>query len=301
MGCRIKTQVKLDYIQDFEMMFERMKLHRPREAAVYYTILIIDSPKEFSEFLSIAKDLANLTRRPLETGRNCLLSNGLIAKVLFAHEPKHHFGRESYLPVHPEAVWEFIKENIRNVVAPETYHVIEQRMNKYSEYYKDNYDKYGIKLKRNGNVTIEYNGKWTMYNILHNSMDHGNDVKLQISGKRFFTEPFIDYFKKYLELDKNIKVIVDSDIPLDLVKEFNEEYGNKLELRYFPDGSSGTLRNFVYGKEFAVNGIKILQNQETEPTYVGTAYVDIDDIKIFNSKFDSLWSIAKPLNKEKNN
>jgi len=65
MGCRIKSQVKLDHIQDFEMMFERMKLHRPREAAVYYAILVIDSPKEFSEFLSIAEDLANLTRRPL--------------------------------------------------------------------------------------------------------------------------------------------------------------------------------------------------------------------------------------------
>jgi len=300
MGCRIKRQVKLDYIQDFEMMFERMKLHRPREAAIYYTILIVDSPKEFSEFLSIAKNLANLTRRPLETGRNCLLTNGLIAKVLFAHEPKHHFGRESYLPVHPEAIWEFIKDDIINVVAPDTFHAIEQHLHKYADYYKDNYDKYGIKLKRSGNVTIEYYGKWTMYNILHNSMEQGNDVKLQISGDRFFSEPYLDYFKKYLELDKKVQVIVDSELPIDLVKEFNEKYSNKLELRYFPDGSSGTLRNFVYGKEFALNGIKILQDKKEEPTYVGTAYVDIEDIKVFNSKFDSLWNIAKPVKKEKN-
>ena len=297
MGCRIKTQVKLDYIQDFEMMFERMKLHRPRESAVYYTILIVDSPKEFSEFLHIAEELANLTRRPLETGRNCLLKNGLIAKVLFAHEPKHHFGRESYLPVHPLAIWEFIKEDLVKYVAPETYHNIENHLKNYSEYYRDNYDKYGIKLKRNGNVTLEYYGKWTLYNILHNSIEQGNHVKLQISGDRFFKAPYINYFKKYLELDKKVQIIVDSDIPIDLIKEMNETYKDKLELRYFPDGSSGTLRNFVYGKEFALNGIKILQEHNDEPTYVGTAYVDIEDIKIFNNKFDSLWNIAKPIKK----
>ena len=39
MGCEYKTKVKLDYIQDFEMMFERMRINRPREAAIYYTIL----------------------------------------------------------------------------------------------------------------------------------------------------------------------------------------------------------------------------------------------------------------------
>ena len=77
MGCEFKTQVKLDYIQDFEMMFERMKVNRPREAAVYYIILIIDCPKEFSEFLKVAEELANITRRPLETGRISLLKNGL--------------------------------------------------------------------------------------------------------------------------------------------------------------------------------------------------------------------------------
>ncbi|MFO7677608.1 MAG: hypothetical protein R6V50_04415, partial [Thermoplasmatota archaeon] len=87
-----KTKVKLDYVQDFEMMFERMRIDRPREAATYYTILIIDSPKEFSEFLRIAEDLSNITRRPLETGRASLLRNGLIAEVLFTTKSDEDFG-----------------------------------------------------------------------------------------------------------------------------------------------------------------------------------------------------------------
>jgi len=58
MGCEFKTKVKLDYIQDFQMMFERMKIDRPREAAVYYVTLVLDSPKEFSDFLKVAEELA---------------------------------------------------------------------------------------------------------------------------------------------------------------------------------------------------------------------------------------------------
>ncbi len=295
MQRRIKTRVKLDYIQDFEMMFERMKLHRPREAAVYYAILIVDSPKEFSEFLHIANDLANLTRRPLETGRSCLLKNGLIAKVLFTNKTKKDFGRESYLPVHPSAVWEYIKNDLKQYIAPETYHAIEHHLQFYKECYHDNYDKYGVKLRRNGTVTLEYYSKWTMYNMLHNSLAKGNNLKLQIAGNRFFKEPFIDYFKKFLDLDNKIQVIVDSHIDDNILHEVTDEYGDKLELRYFPEGASGTLRNYVFGKEFAINGIKILEDSD-EHSYIGTAYVDIEDIKVFNSKFDSLWEMAKPLN-----
>jgi hypothetical protein len=302
MGSRIKTRVKLDYIQDFEMMFERMKLHRPREAAVYYSILIVDSPKEFSEILHIAGELANLTRRPLETGRNCLLKNGLIAKVLFANQTKYQFGRESYLPAHPKAIWECVKQDLQRYVAPETYHTIEKHLNMYTDFYKDNYEKYGIKLKRSGNVTIEYYGKWVLYNVLHNSLDRGNTLRFQISGDRFFKEPFIDYFKKFLELDKKVEVIVDSQIEDTILDEFKDAFGDKLELRYFPEGATGTLRNYVFGKEFAVNGIKILKDNgnDGEPAYVGTAYVDLEDIQVFNSKFDSLWNMAKPIEKKNN-
>jgi len=70
MGCEeFQTKVKLDYIQDFEMIFSRMKIDRPREAAAYYVILVVDNPKEFSDFLRVAESLSNITRRPLEAGR----------------------------------------------------------------------------------------------------------------------------------------------------------------------------------------------------------------------------------------
>jgi len=295
----IETKVKLDYIQDFEMMFQRMKLERPREAATYYTILIIDSPKEFSDFLKIAEGLANITRRPLETGRACLLRHGLIAEVLFtgSSEIDDEFGRERYLPVHPKAIWEDVKDDLRSVVAEETYNAIENRLKEYSDYYNANFDKYGIKIKRSGNVTLRYNGKWVLYNILKNCLESKEkELKLQIGGERLFEEPLLSYFKKFLSLNTKIQLIVESDANIDIARALKKTYTDNLDVRYFSDNTSGTLRNYVFGKELALNGIKILPESGTdEPSYVGTAYVNIEDIETLNQKFKSLWDLAKPL------
>ena len=55
------------------------------------------------------------------------------------------------------------------------------------------------------------------------------------------------------------------------------------------------MRNFVFGKEIAVNGIKILPETSDEPSYVGTAYVNLQDIEVLDYKFNNLWDLAKPL------
>ncbi|MBD3226663.1 MAG: hypothetical protein GF329_00610 [Candidatus Lokiarchaeota archaeon] len=291
-----KSKVKLDHIQDFEMMFERMKVDRPREAATYYTILIIDCPKEFSEFLRVAEDLANITRRPLETGRNSLLKNGIIAEVLFTSKSEEDFGRESFLPVHPRVIWEDSKNELKSVIADDTYSAMQNRLSDYSKYYDDNFKTYGIKIKRQGNVTLRYSGKWILYNILHNCLEKSNDLKMQIGGEHFFDEPFIKYVKKFLELNSKVELIIDTDSHLDIAKKLKEAYKDNIDIRYFSEDTSGTMRNYVFGKELAVNGIKILPESNNEPSYIGTAYVNLDDIEVLNQKFKNMWQLAKQLN-----
>jgi hypothetical protein len=290
-----ESKVKLDHIQDFEMMFERMKIDRPREAATYYTILIIDCPKEFSEFLRAAEELANITRRPLETGRASLLRNGLIAEVLFSAKSEENFGRESYLPVHPRVIWEDIKEDLRKVVAEDTYAALQNHLNEYSRVYDENFKKYGIKIKRSGNVTLRYSGKWILYNILHNCLEKKDYLRMQIGGERLFEEPFINYFKKFLDLDIKVELIIDSESKLDVAKQLKKAHTDNLDIRYFSENTSGTMRNYVFGKELAINGIKILPESSSEPSYIGTAYVNLEDVDVLNEKFKSLWELAKPL------
>lgn len=122
---------------------------------------------------------------------------------------------------------------------------------------------------------------------------------MQVGGERFFDEPFIKYFKKFLELDTKIQLIVDTRANTEAAKELKKSYGDNIEIRCFSEEVSGTLRNFVFGKEIAVNGIKILPETSTEPSYVGTAYVNLQDIEVLDDKFKSLWDLAKPLKESK--
>jgi hypothetical protein len=248
--------------------------------------------------LKVAEEFANITRRPLETGRASLLKNGFIAKVLFSNESKEDFGRESYLPVHPRAIWEDAKNDLKQVIAEDTYKVIENRIIEYGRYYTSNFEKYGIKLKRNGNVTLQYSGKWILYNVLNNCLEKNNGLKMQVGGERFFDEPYIKYFKKFLDLDIKIQLIIDNTANMDEIKKLKENYGDNLEIRCFAEDVSGTMRNFVFGKEIAVNGIKILPETTHEPSYIGTAYVNVDDIHILDERFNNLWGLAKPLQKK---
>ena len=121
-----------------------------------------------------------------------------------------------------------------------------------------------------------------------------------MGGERFFDEPFVKYFKMFLDLDTKIQLIVDNTNNMDAIKKLKETYGDNLEIRCFSEDISGTMRNFVFGKEIAVNSIKILPESSTEPSYIGTAYVNLQDIEILDDKFNNLWDLAKPLKSNQN-
>jgi hypothetical protein len=192
-------------------------------------------------------------------------------------------------------IWEDIKDDLKNVIAEDTYVTIQSHLNECCRYYDENFKTYGIKIKRTGNVTLRYSGKWILYNILHNCLEKSNHLRMQVGGERLFDEPFIKYFKKFLELDAKVELIIDSERKIDIAKELKKAYADNLDIRYFSENTAGTMRNYVYGKELAVNGIKILPETSTEPSYIGTAYVNVEDIEVLNEKFKNMWDLAKPL------
>ncbi|EMR75344.1 hypothetical protein MBGDF03_00427 [Thermoplasmatales archaeon SCGC AB-540-F20] len=181
------------------------------------------------------------------------------------------------------------------MVAEDTYAALQSHLNEYCSSYDENFKTYGIKIKRNGNVTLRYSGKWILYNILHNCLEKSNHLRMQIGGERLFDEPFINYFKKFLELDTKVELIIDSEIKIDIAKKLKKAYADNLDIRCFSENTSGTMRNYVFGKELAINGIKILPETSNEPSYVGTAYVNLEDIDVLNEKFKNMWELAKPL------
>ena len=124
-------------------------------------------------------------------------------------------------------------------------------------------------------------------------------IRDRIGGERFFDEPFLKYVRKLLDCDTKLQLIIDSENHIDAAKALKKAYGDNVDIRYFTENTSGTLRNYVFGKELAVNGVKILPETKTEPSYVGTAYVNLEDIEVLNDKFEGMWHIAKPLTESK--
>jgi hypothetical protein len=194
-------------------------------------------------------------------------------------------------------IWLNIKDDLRRYIAEDTYKSIKNHLEFYINSYNSFFDKYGIKIKREGTVTLQYSSKWILYTLLNNCLDKNNNLKMQIGVEKFFEEPSLNYFKKFLELDTKIRILMDSKVEKKIIEDLLDNYGEKLELRWFSEDVSVTLRNYVFGKEFAVDGIKILPDNNHEPSYIGTAYVNLDDVQIIDNKFDNLWNLAKPFDK----
>lgn len=288
------TRVKLDYIQDFEMMFGRMGIERPREAATYYIILVVDNPKEFSEFLKISERLVGIARRPLEAGRNSLFKNGLIAKVLFS-ESEENFGRERYLPVNPKVIWEETKEDLKPIVSREAFEIIQNNVGNLSELYHENFKVHGIKLCRGGKVTLRYSNKWIYYTLLSNCLEKSSHLRLQLSGENFSNSQLLRYVRRLLELNKKIQLLVNDEESVENIRKLKEEFGGKLDVRMFPSELSGLMKNYVFGKELAVVSMKILSDEDAEPSYVATAYVDLNDVERLSKDFDTMWNLGRPI------
>ncbi|HEC81635.1 MAG TPA: hypothetical protein ENI42_04345 [Thermoplasmatales archaeon] len=92
-----------------------------------------------------------------------------------------------------------------------------------------------------------------------------------------------------------MQLIVENEEHLADVKKLKEEFQVKLDVRYFPGEISGLMRNYMFGKELAVTSMKILSDEDNEPSYIGTAYVDVENIEELNQKFESLWNLGEPL------
>jgi len=204
------------------------------------------------------------------------------------------FGRERYLPVNPRVIWEETKDILRPLISEDTYKNIEKHITDMISSYNQNFKTYGIKLMRSGNVTLQYSKRWIFYMMLNNSLEKGEDLKIYMGGEDLSEEDTARYLKKFLELSKKVRVIIEKEENLPTVLKLKEEFKDKLDVRYFPNEVTGFMRNFVFGKELAFTGMKILSEEENV-SYVGTAYVDLEDIDEISRKFENLWNLGKPV------
>lgn len=310
------------------------KIQNSRAAAVYYVQLISSFPTVFDKIKQNARIYKGVTSKSLSKGRMELLEKGFIAQVVISHQidrnqPKD-FGREQYIPVDPIIIWENYKKYINSISKKQMQKktenqkgIIEKNKNKEEkpEYkfdedeltfnekkigdlekiYKTNFGKYGIVLEE-GSVTLLYNSHWLYYNMINN-IEHNDCVFFMLSGLGSFEPLFREYYEKMLDEGLSFKILFDKKDDKSIkriknIQDLKKIYPNQIEIRH-TQVSYATSRRIICDV-MGVDGRKLLPQERKESdikdlsSYVGTIYLQEEDIKYLRKHFCSTWKSSLP-------
>jgi hypothetical protein len=285
-------------------------------AATYYSLLIQNFPvKSKSEIIEKSKKAKHKLNFPsLDIARNILLRNGLIAKIYL---PEKKFGNEPYLPANPAVIWEENKENIKEGK--------EFRLDKAEELIKT----YKNKFSENGfteikdPITILYSSRWFTYTIINNLFIENNvNLNMTLSGLRSFDDSHIKFYEDILSTKKSdAPSLLSSRLPnppkinalfdphpytknegkkqefeerLERARCLMDRYPQNIKIRYI-NLTHATSRRVVFNS-MAIDARKILpfdiEEPLGEPSYVGTIYLEPEQIDFFEKNFADSWEIS---------
>ena len=313
-------------IQSFEPIFSKLGFTHPRSSAAYYVILIQQEfPIEFEDIKNRAKDLYgyDITPNRLRQGRDELLKYGFIAQVI-STDPitikEKMFGREAYLPVNPSLVWELNKNKLVTESEPKTPLFLDsdmaemhRRVDGLQSRFREKYKKNGLAIDK-GSVTARYGKPWVLYTLINNS-DENSVLSLMLSGLGSFSQDYVRFHIKMLELGARINVIYQTpeNTGLDAVKSVQKEFPNKINIRFF-SLDPVTSRRALIGDKLAIDGRKIvsdkanendaskkskskrknsklnLKTNEDDPSYIGTVYLEKKIINKLRKYFNYIWT-----------
>lgn len=301
--ANLKT-MDLDDIQTLSVLFAHRGLKNPVAAAAYYVLLLKKFPTTFSEMSKDARELLRGIYRAsaMRNARLELLREGFIAQVLPLTSYNLDFGREMYLPMAPEFVWQdnihFLEEKMD---LKEISHRFE-RIEELQSTYKNVFGKYGIKIQ-NGSVTLFHSSRWLLSYLNYNMSDNKN-IRMLMGTLKSFEGPYIKYYEKMLEAGLKTKIICDPAVDkktdqriLNILK-LKENYPKSIEIRATPL-SYDTSRRMIYDN-MAIDGRK-LRDIESDLAYISTIYLQERVIASMKNHFDSAFanSLDLGINREK--
>jgi phosphoribosyl-ATP pyrophosphohydrolase len=288
-------------IQTFESIFERFEITHAQEASIYYILSINDPSLNFTEMLGEAvKIKRTVSQGALKKGRDDLLSNGLLARVLFPNNAGEELEQNEQIPVHPKILFEEHEEYLRELYEPDDFSIRKKQVEHFYGVYADNYGKYGLKLDK-GRITLHCSRKWIVSYIA--SIIAGREVKvdalsMMLSGLGVLEEPYRDYYEERIKSGTKIRMIFGGEEEIEEIeeaKELRNEYEEDIEIRYTPS-ISRTCKSFIIDDTLAMDGKKLLARDEEEPLYIGIMYLQEEEcIKNLRRDFEAKWKMSKVL------
>lgn len=302
-------------IQSFSSIFSLLKFDNPKGAAAYYVLLnCIKYPCHFKD---ISKLLITLSDRDaskigrLRAGRDELLNKGIIAKEIskgiitekiekvtkkIEKTGKIDFGstkREEYLPICPLTIWRENKSGLDGLgfKDPEI-ETAEARVKNLTTSFHNNFYNNGLGIK-SGSITILYTKDWILNKIIH-VMQNSKVLSMMLSGLGTFEGTQRIFYETMLKRGLIIRAIFDRNENfkgrIEIIKKLRHDREDQFQIRFSPIKYATSRR--ITLENIAIDARKLLIINAPTSYYIGTAYLEMEDVSYLRSLFESTWKLG---------
>jgi hypothetical protein len=276
---------------------------RPIDSAKYFVIYtLLGFGCTFTGILNEQKEVFRLKgfqgRRKMESGRESLVKDGMLANILYNHrinfedeEEARIFQGEQYLPVNPKLIYKDVSQRHggQYELLGDYYGLLEHLY----EYWKWNFREHGFLIKE-GILTIYCTVPWLLFSLWNYlSIWEGKEETLYIvtPNASWSLPPLFPSFVSSLEKGLKLKVLLDVSRKTDELMQLKQK--GQVEIRNLPKGYIITNRLAFVGHTYVVDMHKISGMAAEYSPYIATIYINMRDIaEQFKASFEERWQNA---------
>ncbi len=278
----------------------------PTTSAQYYVVYTISGCG--STFTSLLRDVQQILdytgyrgRRELERGRELLLKDGMIAKILFHYKTNSNkekknriFRGEQYLPVNPVLIYDDLSQRPDTSFLPTDLET--QLLQKLGEYWKENFKEHGFLIEK-GILTVYCAAPWLLFSLLNFLSIWKKEQKtlyILTSGTKWCRPPLFYPLTSALEEGLEMRVLLDTSKKTKELEQLKKM--RQVEVRHLRGEEAITNRLTFAGSQYIVDMHKILGTEDKNSNYIATIYLSMEHIaKQFDESFENRWKNARPL------
>ena len=297
----------------FRTLFFKRGNPDPINSARYYVIYTISGCG--STFTSVLRNVQKIQalkgfrgRRKVERGRELLVKDGMIAKILFHHktnptkenkltkesEIDRIFQGEQYLPVNPILIYEDLSQRPETNIPLHSYEG--SLLLQLGENWKENFREHGFLIEK-GILTVYCTAPWLLFSLLNYlpiRKKSERTLYIMTSSTKWCSPLFLFHVVPLLDEDLEMKVLLDMSKKTDELERLRKT--EQVEIRHLPWEEVITNRLTLAGTQYVVDMHKILGTEDNYSNYIATIYLDMKDIaEQFKASFETRWEHASSI------
>lgn len=301
----IESTHLLRLVNLMEVMFVSRGNIEPENSAKYYVIYtLLGYGSTFTSLHGMLKDTIPFEgyggRRVLERGRESLIEDGMLSKVLLHHEtnvegrkPEIIFKGEQYLPTNPKLLHEEVSQRseVKDELTPSEKDWLDELYVKW----KGNFKKHGF-LIDTGTLSVYCSAPWLQFalmNYLSSWKKEEKTLYIITSSTSWCRPPLFSALSAAVERGLELRVLLGTSKKTEELKKL--ESMENVEIRKISKEAVVTDRLTFAGSNYVSNMHKILGYGGKYSRYVATLYLNQKDIaEEFKTSFEGRWELASP-------